>query len=218
MEGVKKSETHPAISEEIGEKSREHLFRALVMEKLLGETEDALRDHDFSDEEIDAFERELRALPSERILGVLSIPYELRKTIFSRARERIDLGKEDVASWVRWLDARAQERGFTLGYHVSKTQIPRLRDQRDPDKETWMIRGNELDDRDDMKMAYYSLDYQNLFRKNRGMFLYLVRAEIGDETAHKRDIKNNWGRANMLSVIAEFDLLDMERQIDDLIR
>lgn len=209
---------HPDISAETRERSREQLFRAIVTEKLLRDIEDSLRDHDFSDAEIDAFERNLRVLPPERILGILAVPYELRDTLFSRARERIDAGKETIESWARWLDATAQERGFTIGYHISKAQIPPRHDERHPDRETWTIRGNELDDRDDMKMAYYSLDYENLFRKNRGTFLYLVRAETGEGTAHKRDLKNNWGRANMLSVIAEFNLPEVEERIDDLMR
>ncbi len=51
-----------------------------------------------------------------------------------------------------------------------------------------------------------------------GTYLYLVRAQIGEGTPHKRDVKNNWGRAPELSIIAEFDLVEIEEGIRDSIK
>lgn len=195
------------------ERNREQIFQSLITQRLLSEVEDALVENDFSDEEIDRFEKRLRVLPDDRILGVLAIPYELKNTVFGNAK------KEGVApeALVKQLDNSAQKYGFTVGYHISRTRLPITHDEKNPAREVWNIIGNELDDRDDMKMAYYSLDYENLFRKNRGTFLYLVRAELGPQTAHKRDLKNNWGRAPQLSVIAEFDLVDIEENLRELL-
>lgn len=206
------------LHESSGERNREEIFHSIIMQKLLGEMEDVLAEHDFSDDQIEAFARSLRALSAERILGALAIPYELKGQLFKNAHELIEGGKETVESFVKRLDANAQKYGFTLGYHISKARIPMRPDAHNPERMTWNILGNELDDRDDMKMAYYSLDYENLFRKNRGTFLYLVRAETGESTAHKRDLKNNWGRVSQLSIIAEFDLIEVEEQIQKLLR
>ncbi len=207
----------PISPDQTREKNREEVFRSIMVQKLISEVEDALEEHDFSLEEVEEFEHALRALPAERILGVLAIPYELKNTLFGRAKELVDAQKETMAAFVNRLDANAQKYGFTLGYHISRAHIPKTPSPMDPEKMSWNITGNELDDRDDMQMAYYSLDYQNLFRKNRGTILYLVRAEIGERTAHKRDLKNNWGRAPQLSIIAEFDLIEIEERIKKLL-
>ncbi|MFY9462959.1 MAG: hypothetical protein WAP52_02105 [Candidatus Sungiibacteriota bacterium] len=215
-EGVafhKDSEKETSASEQSLERNREHIFRSIITQKLLSEIEDALGDNDFSDEEIDRFETYLRTLPEERVLGVLAVPYELKNSVFGNARK----AETTPEALVRQLDESAQKYGFTVGYHISRARLPIMHDQKNPDQETWNIIGNELDDRDDMNMAYYSLDYENLFRKNRGTFLYLVRAELGSQTAHKRDLKNNWGRAPQLSIIAEFNIIEIEEKLRELL-
>ena len=212
-EGSVSQREEVSVAEQSMERNREHIFRSIITQKLLSEIEDGLVDSDFSDEEIDRFEKYLRTLPEERVLGVLAIPYELKNNIFDNARSA-EITPEAL---VRQLDDSAQKYGFTVGYHISRSRLPIMHDQKNPDQESWNITGNELDDRDDMKMAYYSLDYENLFRKNRGTFLYLVRAELGHETAHKRDLKNNWGRAPQLSVIAEFSIIEIEEKLRELL-
>ena len=203
-----------SASERSLEKNREHIFRSVVTQKLLDEVTDALANNDFSDDEITRFEKQLRTLPEDRVLGVLATPYELKDTVFGNAK------KEGVMPemLVKQLDHSAQTYGFTVGYHISRSRLPITHDPENPAREVWNIAGNELDDRDDRKMAYYSLDYKNLFRKNRGTFLYLVRAELGPATAYKRDLKNNWGRAPQLSVIAEFNLVDVEENLRELLQ
>ncbi len=62
-------------------------------------------------------------------------------------------------------------------------------------------------------MAYYSLDYKNLYRKKRGSHLYIVRAETGSATDHKRDTSNNWGRTSTLSIIAEFPIAEIDEEV-----
>ena len=200
-------------SEQSAERNREHIFRSIMTQKLLSEVEDALADNDFSDEEIDRFEMRLRALPEERVLGALAIPHELKNDTFGNAR-KAGITPEVL---VRQMDGNAQKYGFTVGYHISRSRLPITHDPENPRQELWNITGNELDDRDNRKMAYYSLDYKNLFRKNRGTFLYLVRAELGPETAHKRDLKNNWGRAPRLSIIAEFSVMEIEEKLRELL-
>ena len=212
-EGAASRQEEVSASEKSMERNREHIFRSIIVQKLLGGIEDALADNDFSDEEIDRFETYLRTLPEERVLGVLAIPYELKGSVFGSARKAGIMPE----AFVRQLDDGAQKYGFTVGYHISRARLPVMHDQKNPDQETWSITGNELDDRDDMNMAYYSLDYENLFRKNRGAFLYLVRAELGPQTAHKRDLKNNWGRAPQLSIIAEFNIMEIEEKLSGLL-
>ncbi len=212
MEAIEKQQEKSALHEGSQENAREAIFRAIILRKLMDEVTDALEEYDYSEEEIARFKHLLRNLSQvseQRVLGVLAIPSELRQGIFGEFRNELKRGKT-IDDLFERLDANAQKYGFTIGYHVSNSLIPR--------QAQWSIKGSELDDRDNMKMAYYSLDYTNLFRKNRGTYLYIVRAQIGEGTAHKRDLKNNWGRAPELSIIAEFDLVEIEERIKDLIK
>ncbi|MEN9852701.1 MAG: hypothetical protein RI996_644 [Candidatus Parcubacteria bacterium] len=96
--------------------------------------------------------------------------------------------------------------GFTLGFHMSKFDIK-------PEHKGWVIAGYELDDRDNLPMAYYSLDYTNAFRKRDPNFIYVVRADTKSDT-HKKDLTNNWGRASSLSIIAKLDVADIDKEVE----
>jgi hypothetical protein len=65
-------------------------------------------------------------------------------------------------------------------------------------------------------MAYYSEDYLHRYQKKNGRYLYVVRAETRPEGSHKRDLANRWGRAPFLSIISEFDMQEVEREIDEM--
>jgi hypothetical protein len=65
-------------------------------------------------------------------------------------------------------------------------------------------------------MAYYSLDFENFYRKNpTAKYLYTVRAEVGDDSSHKKDTSNNWGRASRLSIITELNLHETQEKIQE---
>ena len=68
-----------------------------------------------------------------------------------------------------------------------------------------------------MKMAYYSEDYLHRYKKKPGRFLYIVRAETGSRSAHKKDLANRWSRAPLLSVIDECDMKEINREINKAI-
>ena len=59
--------------------------------------------------------------------------------------------------------------------------------------------------------------YKNLFRKNRGDFLYIIRAEAGKNSSHKKDNSNNWGRANALSIVSAVNLGEIYQKVKNMI-
>lgn len=188
---------------------REKVFQHIIMDRLLDTYETDLEDADLTSEEIDRFVGTIEQFSNEAIMAVLSLPKELRPKLFSTYRKKIDedeVSPEEIAASLRDLCVSF---GFTLGYHVSMKDIPQQ------ENKAWAIQPTELDDRDDMKMAYYSLDFDNIYRKKPARYLYFVRAEIGEHSAHKRDQNNNWGRAPYLSIVEKEDLREVDTLVEE---
>ena len=146
------------------------------------------------------------------ILGVFSIPWELRLKRFAALKQSIDAGTS-IESLVAVLADESREKGYTLGYHISPTKIRSESADGNAVRSGWKIGGYEFDDRDNRPMAYYSLDYKNLYRKKRGAYLYVIRAELGEATDQKKDTTNNWGRASTLAIVAEFPIADIDEEV-----
>ena len=203
------------LEKEKEQEIREAIFSSLVIDRLLETTEESLEDVEYEQEEIAEFKETLARLSSDEIKGVLSLPYELRETVFNTYKKRIEAGEITPEHMVRELAARAKDQGFTIGYHISNSNVdPEI--SRDTNQKEWNIKGYEMDDRDGISMAYYSLDYENIYRKKSGAYLYLVRAEIGEKTPHKQDLSNNWGRAPQLSIIEKIDIREFDNKTDQI--
>lgn len=190
---------------------KEMVFDILIKEKIIDVFISDLEDVGFEDIEIDEFIVKLRNLSENSIKGVLSIPQELRRKNFRLYKEKLSSGKISIDNIVAEFNKNAQENDYTLGYHVSKTDIPEERGK-------WEIKATEFDDRDDRNMAYYSLDYKNLYRIDRGTKLYVIRAKTGENSSHKLDNKSNWGRAGTLSIVCKIDLSQLDLEMEEKIR
>ncbi len=192
------------------EKIHEQIFMALITEKLLSEFEDDLYDVVDDDEKTDAVLETINAYTSEEQKHILAIPASIRKRRLEAVYKKTQKGNLfDAQSFVKELLNYSKEQGFTLGYHISPYKISK-------DGNDWCVRATDFDDRDDRPMAYYSLDYKNLFRKRRGEYLYVVRAETGPQSTHKKDNTNNWGRANSLSIITSLPLQRLDEKVEKL--
>lgn len=186
----------------------EMIFDTLIKGEIIEAFVADMEDSGFEKEEIDEFLMELEKVDEKSIKGILSMPEELRKRNFPVFKRKIDEGKMSIQSMIDNMKEVSQKNGFTIGYHTSKVDIPK-------EGEKWEIKATELDDRDDRKMAYYSLDRKSLYRADRGTNLYVVRSEIGENSSHKRDGKNNWGRANSLSIICKVELPEIDLKIEE---
>ncbi|HEY4480199.1 MAG TPA: hypothetical protein VJB58_01890 [Candidatus Paceibacterota bacterium] len=193
------------------EHDKEFIFDTLILAEIVDSFIVDLEEAGFEKEEVDEFLEEINKYDNEAIKGILAIPKELRGKNFVRYKEEIDNNKNTIAKIVAQLNNSAYKNGYTLGFHVSKADIL-------PENGVWEVKGKELDDRDDMTMAYYSLDYKNIYRIDRGKNLYVVRAKIGNNTEHKRDTSNNWGRASSLSIIHKIDLAKIDEKVEERIK
>ena len=193
------------------QKFREYCFIKAVNERIIDDfvesLENVIDDDEFIGDVLDA----INGYSVDDQKRILSLPQSIREKRFLFVYNTIFQvsGKHDAKEFVRFLLEDAQKGGFTIGYHVSPRVIA-------PEGNDWYVRGTEMDDRDNMHMAYYSMDYTNLVRKNRGDFLYVIRAESGENSSHKKDNSNNWGRANALSIVSAIDLSEIDQRMEDM--
>lgn len=186
---------------------KEEIFLSVVFDKLIDAFEDDLYDAGGEEEDIVYFRNKVSQKNQEEILGVLSLPKDIRTSLFTKAFKEHTSGNLAIDSIISTALAGYQKYGYTLGYHVSDKEIV-------PTKKGWNIQATEVDDRDDMKMAYYSLDYEHFYRKKPSKYIYFIRAETGDTSSHKKDTSNRWSRAVSLSVVEKVSLLEVDTLVE----
>jgi hypothetical protein len=188
---------------------RESIFDVIIINGIIDAFTDDLAEAGFSREQIVEFERRLESLDEGSVKSLLSMPKELRTKNFPKFFQSVDSGQKSIPEIVLEIVNSSTRNGYTLGYHVSSADILQKGDE-------WFVEGRELDDRDDKNMAYYSLDYRNIFKSNRSKYLYVIRANIGPNSDHKRDTSNNWGRAPTLAIVCKFNMTEVNEKVEQI--
>lgn len=211
MEGLNYTPKKEGYTNERREDFRERNFPRVIAQHLIEHVTDDLADAGFEEDKIQEFERSLAELNEHTLQAFLSVPAQLRVRLYETYLEKVQDGKLTIEEMVEDIGKKNQSNHFTLGYHLSPREIA-------PDKEgNWTIRGTEPDHRnEDIPMAYYSLDYRNRYREKPSRYLYVVRAELRDQSGHYQDNNGVWGRAPSLSVIDRFDMSTLEQEMDQL--
>lgn len=187
------------------QEAREHLFNLVVLEKLVADFLADFRSVGFSEEEVERLSLAVGELTDQEAKAALSLPWEIRRRYFAAALEDVRSGARTVEGMVGELRELADENGFDLGYHATDAEIAPRPNKVTGEKE-WVVDGTELDDRDSMKMAYYSADLAHVYGKKAARYVYLIRAQKKGIGAHKLDSNNAWGRATSLPVVARVDV------------
>lgn len=188
---------------------KERFFLALIIDKVFEDYENDMYDADFDEGDVKYFRSTISKMNDDDAKTVLSLPADIRINFFKKFLEKCKNGEFATKDLAKYIINISKERGYTLGYHCSIKNIERRKGQE------WKIIGTELDDRDDMKMAYYSVDYENFYRKKPAKYIYLVRAETGSDSAHKLDMDNRWSRAPSLSIVSKVDLHEIDEEIKE---
>lgn len=186
---------------------REKIFLNVVFDKMIDVFEDDLYDAGADEEDVTYFRNKISHRTQEEILGVLSLPKDVRTILFKKSFAEAEAGNFAIDRILHTAIEGHKKYGYTLGYHVSSKDIQ-------PTKGGWNISATEVDDRDDMKMAYYSLDYEHFYRKKPAKYIYFVRAETGENSSHKKDTSNRWSRAVSLSVVDRVALSEVDEIVD----
>jgi hypothetical protein len=183
----------------------EKAFQFIIIEKLLEQFTEQLEEADFDSDEIEQIKIEFAKQPIFLQKQILSIPAELRTRNFPLLKQQIVAGTKQIQDVISTLKEAGKKGNCTLGYHTTNRDIL-------PSGERWFIRGLESDDRDNLARAYYSLDYEHIFRAKPAKFLFVVRAALNDES-HILDKTNNWGRASTLPIIQRLDLQEIDNDV-----
>lgn len=212
MEGAparKKPETPIEAERSRKEAVRNQIFDELVATQVLESFHDDIDDAGIEAKEYQELVQAFAELPEDDKRAVLAIPGQLRPKVFGMYAKQLADGKITGAGVVKDILNKAHEHGFTLGFHLSPRDIK-------PEKDgTWQIRGTEPDHRhNDLPMAYYSLDYAHRYLRKPAQFLYVVRAELGEKSAHYRDNDRSWGHASSLSIVDKIDMHELESEME----
>lgn len=185
-------------------------FEMVVHDQVLNLFDKALKNAGLTDDQIIDFNNNLAEFNSEQINRILAIPFELRNRRLSVLVSYYKNGEDNPA--MKFLNEQletSEENGFALGYHVSSNDFTPKKDREG--NMAWEIQPYELDDRVNMKMAYYSRTFDSMYLKKPFKYIYIIRSS----DSHRKDNHDKWGYAPFLSVV---DRIDMTReQADQLI-
>jgi hypothetical protein len=183
----------------------EGAFEALVFNTLIEDYKNDLKEAGFSDEDVFDFLMIVTSYKHEDRSKILSIPFELRKRQFIGFFNRFANKEIDMKDVVKEIYETSEEFSFGLGFHTTPYEIKKGFDKRG--NQTWNVEGSENDHRDDdLRMAYYSRDFENIYTQKTFEHIYIIRAK----EEHKNDTK--WYRAPTLPIISGIDMNSAELQ------
>lgn len=209
FEGKHHAPLIPEVESRLREKLRDRIFDQLVAGKVLDTFMDELDDCDFPDAGLEEIALAFGELSEADKRAVLAIPAQLRPQVFKRYADMVRSGAMTGRTMIADALQKAQRYGFTLGFHLSPIDIRPGKDG------SWMIKGTEKDHRhDDRAMAYYSTDYSHRYLKKPSRYLYVVRAETGENTSHYPDNDGTWGHASSLAIIERVDMPALEKEME----
>ncbi len=202
------------------EQLKEYYFKEVVTGKLLDSFEHELTKFGFNEEQIHEFRVAVLDLSEAERDTLFAFPWSLKQKTLPYMLSKIEKGEESVSAMVaKILDASSKQHR-SIAYHCTDENIMQ-KDVKLPGEisKEWVINGKEADHRDDdLPMAYYSFDYNHLYREKNPKFIYLVSVQLNDTSGHKRDENGSWGRAPSLSVIEKIDVHQADSLVNDLVK
>jgi len=189
-------------------KIREYAFEAIVHQKILESFYGDLQVAGFSEVEMAEIKDLLVGYNETELNRIVSVPFEIRNKMLTSYAEDVHSGSMSVREVFDEIIANGEKQGFSLGYHATNNVIKKeaATDSLGQEIVRWEIKPTELDDRDEMNMAYYSEDLDHVYGAKGWQRIYIIRAQKGPESTHKLDGNNRWGRAHSLPIV---DCLEM---------
>lgn len=199
---------------------KEYYFKEVVTGKLLDSFEHELTKFGFNEDQIHEFRVAVLDLNETERDTLFAFPWSLKQKTFPFMFSKIEKGEESVASMVaKILDASSKQHR-SIAYHCTNENIVQ-KDVKLPGEvaKEWIINGTEADHRDDdLPMAYYSFDYNHLYREKNPKYIYMVSVQLNDTSGHKRDENGSWGRAPSLSIIEKIDVHQVDDKVKELVK
>lgn len=198
---------------------KEVLFHEIITSKIVDTYEKEMEQIGFSDKEINTFREKILSLSIEKRESLYAFPWELKQRALPAFFKKIKQNTETIDSMVEKIVDASEKQHRKIGYHSSNENImPKEERSNGQLVKSWVIYGKEKDHRDnDLPMAYYSFDYENLYRVKNPNFIYIVSIQESEKSGHRKDGNNEWGRAPSLAVIEKIDLKEVDQTILRLI-
>lgn len=197
------------------EKVRDLFFRQYIETEMESELFNEIKKGGLDDAQINELRKSFSALNDQEKEFAYALPYELRKRNFKFQAGQIKAGKKSIDQFWDSVIKIGLQTGRRLGYHLSPYDIPPTKNKINGEDE-WFINGTEQDHRNsDNPMAYYSEDYNNLYRTKGGTHLYVISSQRGSGTGHYVDNTNHWGRASTLAVVQKFDMRKVDAFVNE---
>ena len=209
LESFPKKKARLEVDPKVREALRNEIFDQLIAGKVLDTFLDELDEQAFTESDIEDIVSSFSRLSEHDKKAVLAIPAQLRPQMFARFAAKFQSGTFSGQDMVNELLEKATTHGFTLGFHLSPADIR-------PEKDgSWIIKGTEKDHRhNDRTMAYYSMDYSHRYLRKPSRYLYVIRAETGEQSSHYPDNDGSWGHASSLAIVEQIDMKSLENEMD----
>jgi len=195
---------------------KEDLFHEVINSKIVDTYEKELNNFGYNEEQISSFREKILSLNTNDREYLYSFPWELKQRMLPFSLEKINQNKDSIEDMIDRVVKASKDQHRRVAYHASNENIAPKKYKSTSGKMTegWVIDGTERDHRDDdVTMAYYSFDYNNLYRTKNPKFIYIVSIQENEKAGHRRDGNNEWGRAPSLTVIEKIDL----KEVDDTV-
>ncbi|MDB5254706.1 MAG: hypothetical protein JWL92_82 [Candidatus Nomurabacteria bacterium] len=218
VQGVNLEEKDNLIS------AQEMVFKSFIESRIYLLFEEGLNDNGYSPEEIDEIREHLDDFSVEEKKRILSLTHETKNRVLRTFKERMEKQGLPASDLVDTLKRLSDQFGFEVAYHCSDENITATSKKEFTGQnvewvDSWKINGTEMDHRfDDKKMAYFSFDYEHLYRVKNPRYLYLVRVRTQNGTGFHTNIGNNWGTAQGLDIIDQIDLRKVDQFVDSLLQ
>jgi hypothetical protein len=218
VEGIDLEEKDNFIS------AQEMVFKSFIESRIYLLFEEGLEENGYSPEEIDQIRERLNDFSVEEKRRILSLTHETKNRVLRTFRDRMEKQSLPASDLVDTLKRLADQFGFEVAYHcsdenISATSKKEFTGQNVEWVDSWKINGTEMDHRfDDKKMAYFSFDYEHLYRVKNPRYLYIVRVRTQNGSGFHTNIGNNWGTAQGLDVIDQIDLKKVDTFVDSMLK
>ena len=187
------------------ERFLEDVFTAVIYRELADIFYETLDELGHDDAWIDAVKDEILSLDPETTIAMFAIPEDVKERYLG-----IQSKGKNPHDFIQGLVQNVETYHWRVGYHASKFEVQKR------EGTPYSIIGKEIDHRDnDLARAYYSTSYMSIYRDKPARFLYVIRAETGEDSSHRKDNDGrNWSRASTLPIVTRLDITKIHHEIE----
>lgn len=198
---------------------REFFFHEVITTKIIDTYEKEMVSLGFTKEQINNFREKIISLDVDTRESLYAFPWELKQRALPAFLKKIQDGTETIDSMVEKIIDASKKQNRKIGYHATDENfVPKDEQSHGQLVKSWVIYGKEKDHRDnDLPMAYYSFDYENLYRVKNPNYIYVVSIQENEKSGHRKDGNNEWGRAPSFTVIEKIDLKEVDKIVREFV-